>query len=71
MKFVDSTKKCFFKSNWIKDIDYKNVPMLLKFVDYFWKIKKSYYTWTSIKMQSKLALAIKKARHMWLSAFTR
>lgn len=71
MKYVNKDKRCYFKENEIKEIDYKNIPLLLKFVDYFWKIKKSYYTWTSWKMQKKLALAVKRARQMALISFVR
>lgn len=71
MKYVNDTKRCFFEANWIKNIDYKNISVLLKFVDYFWKIKKSYYSWTTRRNQAKLAKAIKRARHMALIQFTR
>lgn len=71
MKYVNSNKKCFFTSEWVKYIDYKNVPMLLDFVDYFGKIKKSYYTGTSRKKQAELSRAVKRARHMGLLAFAR
>lgn len=71
MKYVNASKKCYFKENWIRLIDYKNIPLLLKFVDYFWKIKKSYYMWTSRKMQSELAKSIKRARYMWLLSYVR
>ncbi len=70
MKFVSPDLKCPFKGT--KDeINYKNTPLLLKFVDYFGKIKKSYYKGVSRKYQAKLANAIKKARHMGLLVFTR
>ncbi len=71
MKYVNNSKKCYFKTNWILDIDYKNIPILLNFIDYFWKIKKSYYNWTSRKMQARLAQSVKRARHMGLIAFVR
>lgn len=71
MKYVNNTKKCYFKENWIINIDYKNIPLLLNFVDYFWKIKKSYYNGNSRKMQSRLAQSVKRARHMGLIAFVR
>lgn len=71
MKYVNKQKKCFFKENAIKKIDYKNIPLLLKFVDYFGKIKKSYYTWTSRGMQKQLASSVKKARQMALICYVR
>ncbi len=71
MKYVNKDKKCYFDQNSIKEIDYKNVTQLLKFVDYFWRLKKSYYTWTSRKMQQKLSQAVKRARLMALISFVR
>ena len=71
MKYVSSNKKDYFKEEWINHIDYKNTWLLLNFVDYFGRIKKSYYTWTTRKNQAKLSKAIKRARHMALLKFTR
>jgi len=71
MKHVSSDKKCYFAEKWIQHIDYKNIPLLLKFVNYFWKIKKSYYSWVARKKQAELAKSVKKARHMALISFVR
>lgn len=71
MKYVDSSKTCAFCSHTDIILDYKNAPALLPFVDYFGKIKKSYYQGTCRVHQHRLANAIKKARHMGLLAFTR
>lgn len=71
MKFVDPSLQCPFMANKGKDIDYKNAGLLLSYVDYFGKIKKSYYKGISRRYQAKLAQAIKRARHMGLMAFVR
>jgi small subunit ribosomal protein S18 len=71
MKFVDPTKKCHFcvESNSI--LNYKNSALFLNHVNYFGKIKKSYYSGTCRKHQAELSSNIKRARHMGLLAFTR
>jgi small subunit ribosomal protein S18 len=71
MKFVNPNMECPFKASKGEEIDYKNVPLLLNYVDYFGKIKKSYYKGVSRKYQAKLARSIKRARHMALLSFTR
>jgi small subunit ribosomal protein S18 len=71
MKFIRSDMDCPFKSTKGAEINYKNIPLLLQYVDYFGRIKKSYYKGISRKYQAKLSNAIKKARHMGLLAFTR
>lgn len=71
MKYVRPELKCPFKGTQGKEINYKNVPLLLEYVDYFGRIKKSYYKGVSRKYQAKLAKAIKQARHMGLLSFTR
>ena len=71
MKFVDSTKKCkYCKDNKII-INYKNVGLLLDYVDFYGRIKKSYYKGTCRRHQAKIALAVKQSRHMALMKFTR
>ncbi len=70
MKHINKTMKCpVCESKEI--IDYKLSPALLSYVDYYGKIKRSYYRGTCRKDQYRIALAVKRARHMWLLAFTR
>jgi small subunit ribosomal protein S18 len=57
-------KYCRFKKNGIKYIDYKDANFLLKFVNDQGKILPRRLTGTSIKFQKKVALAVKRARHM-------
>ena len=59
-------KYCRFKKNGIKYIDYKDANFLLKFVNDQGKILPRRITGTSIKFQKKVALAVKRARHMGL-----
>lgn len=57
-------KVCFFTSNGITHIDYKDVDLLRKFVSERGKILPRRVTGTSAKYQRKLTLAIKKSRQM-------
>ena len=59
-------KYCRFKKNGIKYIDYKDANFLLKFVNEQGKILPRRITGTSIKYQKKVALAVKRARHLAL-----
>lgn len=60
---------CRFKKYKIKYIDYKNVDFLLKFVNEQGKILPRRFTGNSLKYQKKVALAIKRARHLALLPF--
>jgi small subunit ribosomal protein S18 len=62
-------KVCFFTSNGITHIDYKDVDMLRKFVSERGKILPRRVTGTSAKYQRKLTVAIKRARQMALLPF--
>jgi len=57
-------KYCRFKKNGIKYIDYKDANFLMKFVNEQGKILPRRITGTSLKYQRKIALAVKKARHL-------
>ncbi|MBR9998393.1 MAG: 30S ribosomal protein S18 [Cyclobacteriaceae bacterium] len=59
-------KYCRFKKNGIKYIDYKDANFLLKFVNEQGKILPRRITGTSVKYQKKVALAVKRARHLAL-----
>ena len=63
-------KVCFFTSNKIVYIDYKNVDLLKKFVNDRGKILPRRVTGTCSKMQRQLTKAIKRARHVALLAYT-
>lgn len=62
-------KYCRFKRAGIKYIDYKDPDFLLKFVNDQGKILPRRLTGTSLKYQRRLAVAIKRARHLALLPF--
>lgn len=59
-------KVCYFTSNHITHIDYKDVDLLKKFISERGKILPRRVTGTSAKYQRKLTTAIKRARQMAL-----
>ncbi len=62
-------KYCRFKKAGIKYIDYKDGDFLLKFVNEQGKVLPRRITGTSLKFQRRLAVAIKRARHLALLPF--
>ena len=57
-------KVCYFTTNKITKIDYKDVDLLKRFVSDRGKILPRRVTGTSAKYQRELTVAIKRARHM-------
>ena len=68
---VLQTKKkfCYFKENGIKEIDYKDVKLLRRFVNDQGKIMPRRITGTSAKMHRKLVRAIKRSRTIALMPY--
>ena len=67
---TSKTKKyCRFKKSGIKYIDYKDPHFLLRFVNEQGKILPRRLTGTSLKYQRKVAVAIKRARHLALMPY--
>ena len=64
-------KVCVFCTEKNTDIDYKDVDLLKKFISDRGKILPCRVTGTSAKYQRKLAVAIKRARHMALLPFVK
>lgn len=62
-------KYCRFKRNGIKYIDYKDPDFLFKFLNDQGKILPRRITGTSLKYQRRLAVAVKRARHLALLPF--
>lgn len=62
-------KRCPFTAMGIRDIDYKDINTLTKFITERGKILPRRITGVSAYHQKKLALAIKRARHMALLPF--
>lgn len=68
-KLGQKKKQCYFKTNNITYIDYKDTQLLRRFISSHGKILPSRRTGTSAKYQRKLAQAIKRARFMGLLPF--
>ncbi len=62
-------KYCRFKKSGIKYIDYKNPEFLKKFLNEQGKILPRRITGTSLKYQRRVAVAVKRARHLALLPF--
>ena len=59
-------KYCRFQKLGIKYIDYKDPDFLLKFINEQGKLLPRRITGTSLKFQRKIAVAVKRARHLAL-----
>lgn len=59
-------KMCYFSANKIKEIDYKDINLLRKFIMENGKIVPSRITGTKAKYQRDLAKAVKLARYLAL-----
>lgn len=57
-------KYCRFKKFGIKHIDYKDPDFLLQFINEQGKILPRRITGTSLKYQKKIAIAVKRGRHL-------
>ena len=66
---VKKKKYCRFKKNKIKYIDYKDPEFLKKFLNEQGRILPRRLTGTSLKYQRKVAIAVKRARHLALLPF--
>lgn len=67
----NNQKHCYFCVNNIKEIDYKNVDLLRRFISSYQKILPRHKRGTCAKHQRKLARAIKRARIMALLPFVK
>lgn len=66
---VKKEKYCRFKRSGIKYVDYKDPKFLIKFVNEQGKILPRRVTGTSMKFQRKVAVAVKRARHLALMPY--
>ena len=64
-------KQCFFCSQNVGELDYKDTDLLNRFISSQAKIIDPIHTGTCAKHQRKLANAIKRARFMALLPFVR
>lgn len=62
-------KVCYFTTNKVKFIDYKDVELLKRFITPNGKISPRRSTGTSARYQRELAVAIKNARYIALLPF--
>jgi small subunit ribosomal protein S18 len=62
-------KECFFTANGIKNIDYKDVDILKRFVNPFGRITARKRTGVCANKQRELAEAIKRSRFMGLMPY--
>ncbi|RPI51140.1 MAG: 30S ribosomal protein S18 [Chloroflexi bacterium] len=69
-RFQRRRKVCAFCLEKAKTIDYKDISMLRRFVTERGKIRSRRKTGTCAKHQRRLAVAIKRARHLALLPFT-
>lgn len=63
-------RRCPFEKLGMTEIDYKDVELLIKYIGTDGKIVPSRVTGVSARMQRRLALAIKRARHLALLPYT-
>jgi len=61
---------CYFCQRNIREIDFKNTELLLRFVSGLGKIKAKKRTGVCSKHQRRLARTIKRARHLGLLSCT-
>lgn len=66
---IRKDKYCRFKKSGIKYVDYKDPDFLLKFVNEQGKILPRRLTGTSLKFQRKVAVAVKRGRHLALMPY--
>lgn len=55
---------CTFTKSGVTHIDYKDGKLLAHYITYYRSIQSRYYTGVSLKMQKRLAVAIKRSRYM-------
>lgn len=68
---MNKKKQCFFCSQNVGDLDYKDVEFLNRFISSQAKIIDPIHTGTCAKHQRKLARAVKRARFMGFLPFVR
>lgn len=66
-----SKKKCPFCAEKIEHIDYKNVPVLRKFISQYGRIVPRYYSGVCLNHQKKVANSIAISREMALIGYVR
>ena len=62
-------KYCMFQKSGIKYVDYKDSDFLMRFINEQGKILPRRLTGTSLKYQRKVAVAVKRSRHLALMPY--
>ena len=62
-------KYCMFQKSGIQYVDYKDPDFLMRFINEQGKILPRRLTGTSLKYQRKVAVAVKRARHIALMPY--
>jgi len=66
---IQSTKQCYFCTNGIKEIDYKETEVLKQFIDSHGRIVNHKRSSVCAKHQRKLGTAIKRSRALALMPY--
>jgi len=64
-----SKKVCRFCAEKLDDADYKDVKLLQRYINTYGKIETRKRTGTCLKHQRRMAVALKRARHLALLPF--
>jgi small subunit ribosomal protein S18 len=64
-----SKKVCRFCAEKLDDVDYKDVKLLQRYLNSYGKIETRKRTGTCLKHQRKVAIALKRSRHLALLPF--
>ena len=64
-----SKKECRFCAEKLDDVDYKDVKLLQRYLNSYGKIESRKRTGTCLKHQRRVALALKRSRHLALLPF--
>jgi len=67
---IKTKKQCYFCQNNLKEVDYKEIQFLRRFINSYGKIFPTKRTGTCSKHQRRLAQAIKRARVMAMLPYT-
>ncbi len=70
-RFGRRRRICAFCVDGVKEIDYKDHEMLSRYINEYGRIRPRRQTGTCAKHQRRLAVAIKRARHLALLPFIR
>jgi small subunit ribosomal protein S18 len=69
---IETNKKkkyCMFQKSGIKYVDYKDSDFLMRFINEQGKLLPRRLTGTSLKYQRKVAVAVKRSRHLALMPY--